>query len=74
MIKDAIVEKAKAAVDCMAIIGGSATNDGGVGMLRGTCLAEFPDKDGKAGPSVGKQEKPRRNITEITDAYVRSTD
>lgn len=47
-------------------IGGSTTNDGGVGMLQALGYA-FLDKDGKRVlPGAGTQ----RAITEITAAYV----
>ena len=47
-------------------IGGSATNDGGVGMLQALGYA-FLDKDGK---QVLPGARGLKDITEITDAYV----
>ena len=63
VIKDAI---AKGCRRFIVGIGGSATNDGGVGMLQALGYA-FLDKDGK---QVLPGARGLKDITEITDAYV----
>lgn len=63
MIKDAIEKGCRRFI---VGIGGSATNDGGVGMLQALGYA-FLDKDGK---QVLPGARGLKDITEITDAYV----
>ena len=63
VIKDAIEKGCRRFI---VGIGGSATNDGGVGMLQALGYA-FLDKDGK---QVLPGARGLKDITEITDAYV----
>ena len=63
MIRDAITRGCR---EFIIGIGGSATNDGGVGMLQALGYA-FLDKDGK---QVLPGARGLKDITEITDAYV----
>ncbi len=63
LIKDAILKNCR---DFIIGIGGSATNDGGVGMLKALGF-KFKDKDGK---EIGYGAKELGRITEIDDLLV----